>query len=122
MRTPQLLALAVALATSTMANPVPEMGNDPAARGALNNPAAPAAPGCTTTQIVFPQFKAGPTSTVWTSTATFTESVDCGGCNQVRTSTLNMGPGPVVFFTTTVTAEAASTTTVVACATSAAGQ
>ncbi|KID88700.1 hypothetical protein MGU_04043 [Metarhizium guizhouense ARSEF 977] len=122
MRTPQLLALAVALATSTMANPVPEMGNDLAARGALNNPAAPDEPGCTTTQVMFPQFTAGPTSTVWTSTATFTKSVDCGGCNEVQKSTLNMGPGPVVFFTTTVTAETASTTTVYACSTSAAGQ
>ncbi|KAH0599754.1 hypothetical protein MHUMG1_02544 [Metarhizium humberi] len=122
MRTPQLLVLAVALATSTMANPVPEMGNDPAARGALNNPAAPDEPACTTTMPVFAKMTFGPTSTVWTSTATSTESVDCGGCNEVQTSVVYVGPGPVVFFTTTTTAETASTTTVLACATSAAGQ
>ncbi|EXV01356.1 hypothetical protein X797_005452 [Metarhizium robertsii] len=105
-----------------MANPVPEMGNDPAARGALNNPAAPDESGCTATQRVAPHWTFGPTSTVWTSTATSTESVDCGGCNEVEASTFFLGMGPVVSFTTTITAETASTTTVFACATSAAGQ
>ncbi|KAK8920623.1 hypothetical protein H634G_02236 [Metarhizium anisopliae BRIP 53293] len=105
-----------------MANPVPEMGNDPAARGALNNPAAPDEPGCTKTMPVMPQMTAGPVETVWTSTATVTKSVDCGGCNEVQTAVMDLGPGPVVFFTTTTTVETASTTTVLACSTSAAGQ
>ncbi|KID71737.1 hypothetical protein MAN_01336, partial [Metarhizium hybridum] len=105
-----------------MANPVPEMGNDPAGRGALNNPVAPDEPGCTTTINVPPHWTFGPTSTVWTSTATFTSSVDCGGCNEVEESTMNFGMGPVVFFSTTTTAEEASTTIVYACSTSASGQ
>ncbi|QLI71501.1 uncharacterized protein G6M90_00g073510 [Metarhizium brunneum] len=105
-----------------MANPVPEMGNDPAARGALNNPDAPDEPGCTKTIFVAPQMTAGPVETVWTSTATSTQSVDCGGCNEVQASTMFWGVGPVVSFSTTTTAETASTTTVYACSTSAAGQ
>ncbi|KAK9445834.1 hypothetical protein VB005_00948 [Metarhizium brunneum] len=105
-----------------MANPVPEMGNDLAARGALNNPAAPDEPGCTTTRPVAPQWTAGPVETVWTSTTTVTETVDCGGCNEVQATPMYWGVGPAVFFTTTTTAETASTTTVYACSTSAAGQ
>ncbi|EFY85768.1 hypothetical protein J3458_005360 [Metarhizium acridum] len=109
MRTPQLLALAVALATSTMANPVP-------------NPAAADEPACTTTMIMGPKWTSGPTRTVWTSTTTATSEVDCGGCNDVTQSTLFLGVGPVVEFTTTTTMAEPSTTTAYACAASAANQ
>jgi hypothetical protein len=70
---------------------------------------------CTTTAMRVPTFTWGPTETVWTSTATATQEVDCNGCDAVQVSYFPFGPGPVVFFTTTVTAATASTTTELVC-------
>ncbi|KAJ6780978.1 hypothetical protein PWT90_05403 [Aphanocladium album] len=62
-----------------------------------------------------PAFTWGPTSTVWTSTATVTHKINCGGCDTLQINYLPLGPGPAVFFTTTVTASTASTMTIPVC-------
>ncbi|KAM3504422.1 hypothetical protein MY10362_003583 [Beauveria mimosiformis] len=66
---------------------------------------------CTTTMMQAPHYTFGPTSTVWTETATATQEVDCGGCDAVATSEMYFGPGPVVIYSTTVTAATPWTTT-----------
>lgn len=54
--------------------------------------------------LVQPQsFTFGPTSTVYTTTSTVTESIDCGTCNKVKPTVLAFGPGPVVHFEATTT-------------------
>ncbi|KAM3455884.1 hypothetical protein MY3296_002003 [Beauveria thailandica] len=70
---------------------------------------------CTTTVMRMNPYTFGPTSTVWTETATETQEVNCSGCNAVATSDMYFGPGPVVFFTTTETATTATTTTEMVC-------
>ncbi|KAM3515920.1 hypothetical protein MY11210_000460 [Beauveria gryllotalpidicola] len=70
---------------------------------------------CTTTVMRAAQYTWGPTDTVWTSTTTATEEVDCHGCDAVQTAYWPMGPGPVVFFSTTVTAATPSTATTLVC-------
>ncbi|KAM3440981.1 hypothetical protein MY4824_001765 [Beauveria thailandica] len=70
---------------------------------------------CTHTVMKAPSWTSGPTSTVWTETATETQEVDCSGCNAVATSYMYFGPGPVVFFTTTETATTPTTTTEMVC-------
>ncbi|OAA70391.1 hypothetical protein ISF_02365 [Cordyceps fumosorosea ARSEF 2679] len=77
-------------------------------------------PDCTHTVNTWQAYTYGPTSTVWTETATATQTVDCQGCESAQYSELYFGPGPVVMFTATVTAETASTTTVLACSKTAA--
>ncbi|KAM3065801.1 hypothetical protein ACMFMF_010729 [Clarireedia jacksonii] len=72
---------------------------------------------CTTTLNQFKTFDLGPTKTVYPSTVTETNSVDCAGCS-LTVKNLG-GVGPVAKFTTTVYAADPTTTTVFACAKSA---
>lgn len=57
---------------------------------------------CLTTVVVQPSLSAGPTLTRYSTTATSTSQVPCGGCDLV-VSTALLGPGPAGRFTTTVT-------------------
>lgn len=80
-------------------------------------PPSPTAP-CTHTRLVQASYIAlgEQTKTVYTTTATTTSHIDCGGCNLLEVSTLDfMNPGPVIHFTTTETAEAPKTMTEFVC-------
>lgn len=81
----------------------------------LDNDDKSSATSCPKRLFHAPHFTWGPTRTVWTSTTTVTQEVDCGGCSDLQIVHLPFGPGPAVFFNTTVTATTASTTTVAAC-------
>ncbi|KAG6064504.1 hypothetical protein E4U32_000205 [Claviceps aff. humidiphila group G2b] len=74
--------------------------------------------GCTTTLYELPPFIWGPTRTIWTTTTTSTESINCGPCTAVTTAIIPDGPGPVVHFNTTITEKKPSLATAYACATS----
>ncbi|KAG5957478.1 hypothetical protein E4U58_005984 [Claviceps cyperi] len=74
--------------------------------------------GCTTTLYRFLPFIWGPTRTIWTTTTTSTESINCGPCTAVTTAIIPDGPGPVVQFNTTITEKRPSPATAFACATS----
>ncbi|KAG6016241.1 hypothetical protein E4U54_001912 [Claviceps lovelessii] len=73
--------------------------------------------GCTLTMWELPQFNLGPTRTVYTTTTTATDAVDCGICTAVTTALFPDGPGPVAHFTTTVTEPYPTTVTDYKCAT-----
>lgn len=62
-----------------------------------------------------PHYTWGPTLTIWTSTTTVTEKINCEGCTSVQLDYLHFGPGPVISFNTTVTAATPSTLKVPAC-------
>lgn len=64
---------------------------------------------CLTTVVVQPTLSAGPTLTRYSTTATSTSRVPCGGCDLI-VSTALLGPGPPARFTTTVTSPAVSST------------
>ncbi|KAG6176718.1 hypothetical protein E4U25_007403 [Claviceps purpurea] len=74
--------------------------------------------GCTTTLYELPPFIWGPTRTIWTTTTTSTESINCGPCTAVTTAIIPDGPGPVVHFNTTITEKRPSPATAFACKTS----
>ncbi|KFH43544.1 hypothetical protein ACRE_056930 [Hapsidospora chrysogenum ATCC 11550] len=75
---------------------------------------------CPTVKFVNPVLTFGPTRTVYTATATTTETLDCGPCTALKASTLALGLGPLVSFSTTITAAQPSYTTEYVCATHAA--
>ncbi|KAJ4159120.1 uncharacterized protein LMH87_008035 [Akanthomyces muscarius] len=104
------ILVALAAVGAAMAKPVAPNAAPEPTRAGDSSPSS-----CVHTVFHAPQYTWGPTETVWTSTATVTKEVDCGGCEELETTTLVFGPGPVVFFTTTVTASTASTTTVQVC-------
>ncbi|PHH63751.1 hypothetical protein CDD81_5516 [Ophiocordyceps australis] len=106
--------LAVALAGLASAQAIPS--DDDVYPIVLTNTNVPAtATQCTTVLPLFPHITLGPTRTVWTSTATATQSLDCAGCSKLTISYLPLGVPPVAIFHTTVTAAEPTTTTVLAC-------
>ncbi|OAQ62207.1 hypothetical protein VFPPC_07140 [Pochonia chlamydosporia 170] len=118
----QLVVLALALATSTMANPVPRVDNaedleDTEVRDVFQKSTAAKTPGCTTVIPILPAWTWGPTRTIWTTTTTATAHVDCGLCTAIARTYLNLGVPPVVIFNDTTTVAVPSTTTVLRCAT-----
>lgn len=60
-------------------------------------------------------FTFGPTKTVWTTTETVTQTVDCGECGRVEITQIPMGPGLVIFFENTTTVAEPSLTTTYVC-------
>ncbi|PHH80032.1 hypothetical protein CDD82_2016 [Ophiocordyceps australis] len=105
--------IAVALAGLVSAQAIP--GDDGYPIVLTNANAPPTATQCTTVLPLFPHITMGPTRTVWTSTATHTQSIDCAGCSKLTISYLPLGVPPVAIFKTTVTAATPTTTTVLAC-------
>lgn len=63
---------------------------------AIPNPEPKKATHCTSTLDRLPTFQ-GATETIYATTVTATSSLDCGGCDHLAVSTLNVGPGPVSF-------------------------
>ena len=72
---------------------------------------------CTAHVLTGPKYTHGPIKTVWTSTTTVSNPVDCGTCKHVMPTFYPAGPGPVIFFTSTVTATEPTTVSVPVCAT-----
>jgi len=73
---------------------------------------------CTHTRLVQASYIAldEQTRTIYTTTATTTSHIDCGGCNRLYVTTLDfLNPGPVIHFTTTETAETPKTKTEYVC-------
>ncbi|RVD82771.1 uncharacterized protein DFL_007185 [Arthrobotrys flagrans] len=60
------------------------------------------APQCTTVLRIAPHFDLSPTQTVYQTTVTAYNRVDCDGC-VLKTEYLPWGPGPVVIRTATAT-------------------
>ncbi|OAA46151.1 hypothetical protein NOR_02904 [Metarhizium rileyi] len=113
MHTSKFLGLALALVTSTIANPVPQGGRNEHVEFEAREDASP---GCMKTMPLIEAFTWGPVETIWTTTTTTTHSVDCGTCTAVTSNYLHFGPGPVIFFTKTTTVAEPSTSIVLACA------
>lgn len=117
------LCIVLALAGLASANPLPprddvsinaESGQEFAFL--LDNDRSGDSPGqCPKVVVRAPVWTWGPTRTVWTTTATATQIIDCGGCDQLTISDLFLGHGPVVFFTATTTATEPSITTELKC-------
>ncbi|KAF3919763.1 hypothetical protein ABW20_dc0108334 [Dactylellina cionopaga] len=78
----------IALAGSVLALPAASVINPPAQ--------------CTTTIGVAPHMDLSPTKTIYATTVTAYNRVECNGC-VLKTTLLHFGPGPVVFRTATAT-------------------
>ncbi len=98
------------IATSTNAT-------TPTSTSKNSSPLTPArGPDCTSTRAVGVTATHGPVRTIWTSTATTTSHVDCGGCRFIALKTMDpYNPGPMVEFKSTETASAAITVTEYVC-------
>ncbi|KAG6054426.1 hypothetical protein E4U17_003795 [Claviceps sp. LM77 group G4] len=115
------LALAIAMQQpGAVARPADPVDVQPVDGDFIKLPWPPATQtlGCTTTLYTFPPFIWGPTRTIWTTTTTSTDYIECGPCTAVTTSVVPDGPGPVVHFNTTITEKKPSPATAFACATS----
>lgn len=84
-----------------------------------DTPAASSSGGeCTVTKVILPtpQVLGNGSRTVYTTSATLTSRIDCGGCNYVEVSTNNfLHPGPMVPYTATTTATSATAVTTYVC-------
>ncbi|KND91651.1 hypothetical protein TOPH_03687 [Tolypocladium ophioglossoides CBS 100239] len=120
--------LLLALAGLAPANPLPPRDdvNANAERGqdfavVLDNDhagasaSASASGECTKLILKAPDWTWGPTKTLWTTTATSTRIIDCGGCDKYTMSYLFFGVPPVVIFDATTTATGPSITIEVKC-------
>lgn len=98
----------------------PRIGHPPRAvleerRVAVAAAAVATATSCPKLIPYLPKLTWGPTKTVWTTTSTHTNTIDCGPCSTYSLLYVPIGVPPVIIFTTTTTAVAPSVTTVLEC-------
>ncbi|KAG5950828.1 hypothetical protein E4U53_004326 [Claviceps sorghi] len=75
----------------------------------------PQTKGCTYTVYTAHPWNLGPTRTLYTTTTTTTDGVNCGVCDHVTAKPFPDGPGPVAHFTTTIVAATPTTVEAFTC-------
>lgn len=98
--------------------PPPTHGQIPARVADGHGPEVSSSGECTFTKVIVPtpHLLGEGNKTVYTTTATETSHVDCGGCNYIAVSTTSfMHPGPVVQYTATTTAATPAAETAYVC-------
>ncbi|KAJ2968334.1 hypothetical protein NQ176_g9229 [Zarea fungicola] len=78
------------------ASPPPNQPTAPRLPPRLDSDDKSSATSCPKRLFHAPHFTWGPTRTVWTSTTTVTQEVDCGGCSDLQIFHIPSGPGPAV--------------------------